>query len=96
MAILPYIEEQQLADLYTWIPRDSTIYIDDYKYDRNGTASNPTQNLKVTQSRITTLTCPSDEPQTNASFVPGGTYHNYVANYGNTNHAGTFCLRQAV
>jgi hypothetical protein len=92
MAILPYIEEQQLGDLYTWNPKDSALYIDDYKYDRNGSATHPTQNLKVTQSRITTLTCPSDEPQTNTTFVAGGTYHNYVANYGNTNHVGSSCL----
>ena len=62
-----------------------------YSYDQNN-ATVPTQNLKVTQSRITTLTCPSDEPQVLAKFVPGGTCHNYVANYGNTNHVGSSCL----
>jgi prepilin-type N-terminal cleavage/methylation domain-containing protein/prepilin-type processing-associated H-X9-DG protein len=91
MAILKFIEEQQLGDLYTWLPPGATLYDDHWKYDRNDTTV-PTQNLRVTQSRITTLTCPSDEAQTNATFVPGGTYHNYVANYGNTNHVGSSCL----
>jgi prepilin-type N-terminal cleavage/methylation domain-containing protein/prepilin-type processing-associated H-X9-DG protein len=91
MSILPFIEEQQLGDLYKWLPKSATFYDPNYSYDQNNTTV-PTQNLKVTQSRITTLTCPSDEPQVLANFVPGGTYHNYVANYGNTNHVGSSCL----
>ena len=91
MAILPFIEEQQLGDLYTWLPKGAPSYDYNYTYDQNNKTV-PTQNLKVTQSRITTLTCPSDEPQTLAVLVPGGTYHNYVANYGNTNHVGSSAL----
>jgi prepilin-type processing-associated H-X9-DG protein len=37
------------------------------------------------------LTCPSDEPQISSGESgthPGSTFHNYVANYGNTNHIG--------
>jgi prepilin-type processing-associated H-X9-DG protein len=50
------------------------------------------RNFEVTSQRISILTCPSDEPQ----VAIGGTYgkagitfHNYVANFGNTNHVGT-------
>ncbi len=96
MAVLPYIEEQQLADLYRWNPKYATIYEDEYRYDGHGPlpTTPPVQstNLQVVQKRIKTLTCPSDEPQTNSAFVSGGTYHNYVANYGNTNHVGSSCL----
>ena len=90
MAILPFIEEQQLADLYKW-NKDPSSFDDEYRYDRNSTVV-PTRNLQVVQTRITTLTCSTDEKQTNTTFVPGGTYHNYVANYGNTNHIGSSCL----
>jgi prepilin-type processing-associated H-X9-DG protein len=42
-------------------------------------------NLTVVRTRIPTLTCPSDEPQTDERGI---TFHNYVANYGTTNHDG--------
>jgi hypothetical protein len=44
-------------------------------------------NLQVSTVRIPALTCPSDEPQTNAD-VFNVTHHNYVGNFGNTNHLG--------
>jgi prepilin-type N-terminal cleavage/methylation domain-containing protein/prepilin-type processing-associated H-X9-DG protein len=93
VAILPFIEEQQLGDLYEWNPKALDHYDDKYRYDKSLPANNPPiRNLQVTQSRIKTLTCPSDEQQTNVNFVAGGTYHNYVANYGNTNHVGVSCI----
>lgn len=58
---------------------------------RSATASPPIRNLQVVQTRIASLTCPSDEPQvTNALAGEGAavTQHNYVANYGNTDHVG--------
>jgi prepilin-type N-terminal cleavage/methylation domain-containing protein/prepilin-type processing-associated H-X9-DG protein len=94
MAILPFIEEQQLADVYQFVPGD---YFDDrYRYDNNESNAPglkpPMRNLDVTSKRIATLTCPSDEPQV-ANGYPnakeGVTFHNYVANFGNTNHTGT-------
>src|SRR4051794_33839235 len=85
MAILPFIEEQQLADIYKWNPKNPDNYFDDdYRYYQQlpATATRPAiRNLEVTQSRIVTLTCPSDEPQVNNTVVQRGTYHNYVANY---------------
>jgi len=99
-AILPFIEEQQLADMYTILPATEQTYGDDYRYDNeNLTRTPPIRNYEVTQKRIATLTCPSDEPQV-ASSVPGGgqqakegtTFHNYVANFGTTNHTGLISL----
>jgi prepilin-type N-terminal cleavage/methylation domain-containing protein/prepilin-type processing-associated H-X9-DG protein len=91
MSILPFIEEQQLADLYQFVPGD---YFDDrYRYDINDAGLKPpVKNLEVTSKRIATLTCPSDEPQVAAGYpnaTDGVTFHSYVANFGNTNHAGT-------
>src|SRR4051812_43252809 len=99
MAVLPFIEEQQLADAYQWSPNIATGHLDigydnAYQYSSDDPAGStthnpPVHNLQVVKHRIATLTCPSDEPQVNVKFVPGGTYHNYVANYGNTNHIGS-------
>ena len=39
MAILPFIEEQQLGDMYTWLPKNVTTFtapnIYEYTYDKN-------------------------------------------------------------
>jgi prepilin-type N-terminal cleavage/methylation domain-containing protein/prepilin-type processing-associated H-X9-DG protein len=93
MAILPYIEEQQLADLYQWNPKaavEAGFYDDTYRYWKRSTTP-LIRNGEVVESRIATLTCPSDEPQTNTTIAENNapiTYHNYLVNYGNTNHVG--------
>jgi prepilin-type N-terminal cleavage/methylation domain-containing protein/prepilin-type processing-associated H-X9-DG protein len=91
-AILPFIEEQQLADLYTMLPTTTQEYSDDYRYDADlPTRNPPIRNYLVTQKRIATLTCPSDEPQVvsgGGQAKDGTTLHNYVANFGTTNHTG--------
>lgn len=46
-----------------------------------------TDNLVISTTHLPAMTCPSDEPQT-ASEVFNVTYHNYVGNFGNTNHLG--------
>ncbi|BBO31212.1 DUF1559 domain-containing protein [Lacipirellula parvula] len=87
MLILPYIEQQQLGALYTFLPKSATSPGDySYSYYASApTANPPINNLQVVQTRIAMLTCPSDEPQIDAQKV---TFHNYVVNYGNTNHIG--------
>jgi prepilin-type processing-associated H-X9-DG protein len=92
MSILPYIEEQVLGDLYSWLPRDAAGHFYSHSYvaqDLN--ARPPIRNLEVVRTRFATLTCPSDELQmTNGeNGIPARiTFHNYVANFGNTNHIG--------
>lgn len=86
MAILPYIEQQQLGALYKFIPKSVNSLHNDYRYDAVApSATPPVNNLQVVQTRIPTLTCPSDEPQVDNRQI---TYHNFVVNYGNTNHIG--------
>src|SRR4051794_37214449 len=95
-AVLPFLEEQQLADIYQILPDSETGFNDDYRY-YNGTAdvpghNPPMRNIEVTTTRIATFTCPSDSPQVTipTSHIKGGlTLHNYVANFGNTNHSGS-------
>jgi type II secretory pathway pseudopilin PulG len=92
MSVLPFIEEQTLGDLYTWLPQDATSHVFSHSYVvQNLSAKPPIRNLEVVQSRIATLTCPSDQPQMTGGEhgVPSRiTFHNYVANFGNTNHIG--------
>jgi prepilin-type processing-associated H-X9-DG protein len=96
MAILSFIEEKQLAELYQFLPKNFPVFDDRYRYDNDQSAAPsltpPMRNFEVTSKRIATLTCPSDEPQVASGFPnarAGLTFHNYVANFGNTNHVGT-------
>jgi prepilin-type N-terminal cleavage/methylation domain-containing protein/prepilin-type processing-associated H-X9-DG protein len=96
MAILPFIEEQQLGDMYQWNPKDLDTFQEDYRYYKSLPNHNPPiRNLDVIKNRIEILTCPSDESQVITGSTPelpeGATLHNYVANYGNTNHIGRSC-----
>jgi prepilin-type processing-associated H-X9-DG protein len=99
MAILKFLEEQELADLYQFNPTGTPpglpfpVFDDEYRYDavQNLTKNPPMRNREVAQSRIPTLTCPSDDPQVARgckNAIEGFTFHNYVANFGNTNHSG--------
>jgi prepilin-type N-terminal cleavage/methylation domain-containing protein/prepilin-type processing-associated H-X9-DG protein len=84
MFILPYIEEGQLGDLYELSPKNLPVYHPGYGYDvRNLSLTPPVRNLEVCQTRIQTLTCPSDEPQVRLNGI---TLNNYVVNYGNTDY----------
>ena len=87
MSILPFIEQQQLRSMYQFIPKSYTLaHPPEYGYDSVSTAVTPqVNNLAVVKTRISTLTCPSDEPQTDSRDI---TFHNYVVNYGTTNHDG--------
>jgi len=85
MFILPYIEEAQLGDIYEFSPQSFPKYHPGYHYDiENPNLSPPVRNLEVTQTRIPSLTCPSDEPQIRTTN--GVALHNYVTNYGNTDY----------
>jgi prepilin-type N-terminal cleavage/methylation domain-containing protein/prepilin-type processing-associated H-X9-DG protein len=77
MSILAFLEEQQLGDLYAWRPPGDSLTITTYHYYEP-------VNRRVTTTRLNVLTCPSD--QASAHEGDAITNHNYVVNYGNTNH----------
>jgi prepilin-type N-terminal cleavage/methylation domain-containing protein/prepilin-type processing-associated H-X9-DG protein len=99
MAILPFLEQQSLADMYTWQPKSLDFFDPKYWYfAQDLSASPPIRNLQVVQTRIDSLTCPSDEPQVTGALAGEGaavTLHNYAANYGNTDHVGRDYLNAA-
>jgi prepilin-type N-terminal cleavage/methylation domain-containing protein/prepilin-type processing-associated H-X9-DG protein len=70
LAVLPYIEQQQLYNLWGDFSLPSHYFTP--------------PNAPVSTQRIASLTCPSD--RRNATNVAGFliTHHNYVVNYGNT------------
>jgi prepilin-type N-terminal cleavage/methylation domain-containing protein/prepilin-type processing-associated H-X9-DG protein len=92
--VLPYLELQQLSSLYAYHPDEGEFFDSNLEYfDEDLSHNPPVRNRQVIRTRIPTLTCPSDEPQIDVGKEPGragtlGTFHNYVANYGNTNHIG--------
>jgi prepilin-type N-terminal cleavage/methylation domain-containing protein len=80
LSSLPYIEQDSL---YTQYVRPGAMEGfggasgADIRY---GTAVN----LPVTRTQIATYTCPSDTKSASLGIISGVTFHNYVANYGNT------------
>ncbi len=81
VALLPYVDQQALADRYVY----------NFKYD---TAPAPygisdgrysgVLNLPVTTNRISAYTCPSDQEN---KPILGITSHNYAVNHGNTSYS---------
>jgi prepilin-type N-terminal cleavage/methylation domain-containing protein/prepilin-type processing-associated H-X9-DG protein len=75
VTVLPYIEQQAVKNQWT---SDDKNTAEGYYYSDN--------NKRVSESRIATYTCPSDQPQIFASTVLPVklTKHNVVVNLGNT------------
>jgi prepilin-type N-terminal cleavage/methylation domain-containing protein/prepilin-type processing-associated H-X9-DG protein len=71
VALLPYIEQKALFDKYSGLGKFSD---DNVRYGAGG-------NTQVTQQLIKAYTCPSDNKVAPHSNI---TFHNYVANHGNT------------
>ena len=66
--LLPYMEQKELYSMY------------DFGVDHVYSSKN---NRRVTEQRIATFTCPSDQPKRQWQGIA---CHNYVANFGNTGH----------
>jgi prepilin-type N-terminal cleavage/methylation domain-containing protein len=85
--ILPYIEQGALYESWTQ-STDQQIRA----WTGSGPPTTPPYwystpvNLATTRSVLSAYTCPSDEPTRDSSFISGITFHNYVANCGNTTY----------
>jgi prepilin-type N-terminal cleavage/methylation domain-containing protein len=79
MFILPYVEQQPLFNAYNQLGDSQNDVTTSGLLGYMGPA-----NLTVTQTRLSTLTCPSDYPNAPRSGV---TSHNYASNFGNTDIA---------
>jgi prepilin-type processing-associated H-X9-DG protein len=74
--LLPYVEQQALRDRYSNDGMNG--------YPTTGIRYGNAINLPVTTTQIKSYTCPSDTKSAVAGMISGVTFHNYVANYGNT------------
>lgn len=74
--ILPYIEQQALHSQF----RNDGMS----GYPNTGIRYGSTENLPVTRTQLKVYVCPSDTKSAVAGLINGVTFHNYVANYGNT------------
>lgn len=77
--ILPFVEQGSLFNNYTFGPS-----IDFRPSPPGGIRYHDVVNLPVTTTQVKAYVCPSDTKSAQLSIISGITFHNYVANYGNT------------
>ncbi len=77
VGLLPYVEQTALRNLY-----QNFGGVEGFR--TGGLRYGSTPNLVVTQKQLSVYTCPSDRVTASPSIISGITFHNYVANYGNT------------
>jgi prepilin-type N-terminal cleavage/methylation domain-containing protein len=75
--ILPFIEQSALQQQYFNSGGMAT-------FRNGGIRYGGIQNLPVTTTQLKAYLCPSDTKSAQAGLISGVTFHNYVANYGNT------------
>jgi hypothetical protein len=75
--ILPHIERGSLHQMYV---NSGGIHT----FRNGGIRYGGAANLPVTRTQIPTYVCPSDTKSAQLGIISGVTFHNYVANYGNT------------
>ena len=77
--ILPFVEQKNLQERF-FFDRSANFR----PSPPGGIRYGSTQNLPVTTTQVPTFVCPSDTKSAIGSFSSGITFHNYVANFGNT------------
>jgi len=77
--LLPYIEQKNLSDIYIFGPS-----VDFRPSPPGGIRYGDQKNWPVTQKQIASLVCTSDTKSAQPGLSNGVTFHNYVANFGNT------------
>jgi prepilin-type N-terminal cleavage/methylation domain-containing protein/prepilin-type processing-associated H-X9-DG protein len=76
VALLPYVEQQNMFQIYTNAGMS--------QYPGGGIRYGNAPNTQVTTKQMKVYTCVSDTNSATGSLISGITFHNYVANYGNT------------
>jgi len=77
VGLLPYIEQSAMFGLYVNSGGVQTFRTGGIRYG-------DVVNRVVTRQQLSAYTCPSDQVTANPNIISGITFHNYVANYGNT------------
>jgi len=84
VGLLPYIEQKPLFDNYKFFGAVQNAAGNAISQTDSTTRYGGSQNLPVTRLRIQAYTCPSDAVVDAPNLRSGITWHNYVANHGNT------------
>jgi hypothetical protein len=84
VALLPYVEQKSLFDNYKYFGSVQSQAGNNIAQTDATTRYGGSQNLAVTRTQISAYTCPSDSTTASPSIISGVTFHNYVANHGNT------------
>ncbi len=77
VSLLPFVEQTALRNLYQNHGGVETFRTGGKRYGH-------VDNQVVTKKQLSVYTCPSDRITASPSIIAGITFHNYVANYGNT------------
>lgn len=89
VGLMPYIEQKNLYDQYKYYGSVQNQAGNNIAQTTASTRYGGVPNQVVTKMQISAYTCPSDSITASPSIISGITFHNYVANNGNTTLART-------
>jgi prepilin-type N-terminal cleavage/methylation domain-containing protein/prepilin-type processing-associated H-X9-DG protein len=89
VGLLPYVEQKALFDNYKFFGAVQNQAGNAVSQTDANTRYGGSMNTPVTKTQISVYTCPSDSTTATPSIFSGITFHNYVANHGNTTEART-------
>jgi prepilin-type N-terminal cleavage/methylation domain-containing protein/prepilin-type processing-associated H-X9-DG protein len=84
VGILPYVEQKNQFDRYQYFGSVQNLAGNNFAQTNGNTRYGGNLNTPVTKTQIKAYTCPSDTNSASASIIRAITFHNYVANHGNT------------
>src|SRR4029078_6355507 len=84
VALLPYVEQKAMYDQYKYFGSVQNAAGNNIAQTDVSTRYGGTQTLPVTRIQLKAFTCPSDQKSLSIGARDQITYHNYVANHGNT------------
>jgi len=89
MGILPFVEQKNWFDNYQYFGSVQNAAGNNFAQTDSKTRYGGSLNLPLTKTQIKAYTCPTDTKSATSSIYSGITFHNYVANHGNTSLART-------
>jgi prepilin-type N-terminal cleavage/methylation domain-containing protein/prepilin-type processing-associated H-X9-DG protein len=84
VGLLPYVEQKALYDRYQFFGSVQNQAGNNLGQSDGSTRYGGAKNLPVTRTQINAYSCPSDTNTARPGVINGVTFHNYVANHGNT------------
>jgi prepilin-type N-terminal cleavage/methylation domain-containing protein len=79
VSLLPFVEQTAMRNIY-----QNHGGVEGFRTTPPGIRYGAAVNFPVTRAQLSVYTCPSDRVTASPNIISGITFHNYVANYGNT------------